>query len=178
METHMVVRQIHKNEFKMVCKAIRNSFFLPKQSWNKPLHEMAYDGLVSQKWTGIGLFTKKKELVAYLDYKERDDTWIEIGICLTIEKYRNQGYMQALFRFLLNMYPRYTIRIGTYENNTAMIHCIKRLGFQEERRVLYDRIDGTSSIYFSKKSVLAIESASQIVSNGGNEYGQVNWVGE
>ena len=158
METHIVARQIHKNEFKMVCKAIRNALFLPKQSWHKPLHEMAYDGLVSQKWTGIGLFTKKKELVAYLDYKHRDDTWIDVGICLTIVKYRNHGYMQVLFLFLLDMYQRYTIRIGTYENNTAMIHCIKRQGFQEERRVLYDRIDGTSTIYFLKKNTAAVKT--------------------
>lgn len=154
MEAYVIVRQIHTSEIDMVCKAIRDAFFPPKRSWRKPLYEMAYKGLISHKWTGIGLFTKQKDLIAYCDYKQKNDTSIEIGICLTIQKYRNHGYMQTLFQFLFNMYPEYSIRIGTYENNTAMIHCINRSGFQEEQRIANDRIDGTSTIYYVRKGVV------------------------
>lgn len=154
MKNHMIARQIRDREIKMVCKAIQDAYFLPKRSWRKPLHEMAYEGLVSQKWTGIGLFTNQKELVAYLDYKRESDAWIEIGICLTIEKYRNQGYMQTLFRFLFDTYPNCSFRICTYEKNAAMIQCIKNSGFQEEHRVVNDRIDGTNTIYYVRKDAV------------------------
>lgn len=102
-------------------------------------------------WTGIGLFTKQKDPIAYCDYKQKSDTSIETGICLTIQKYRNHGYIQTLFQFLFDMYPEYSIRIGTYENNTAIIHCINRSGFQKEQRIADDRIDGTSTIYYVRK---------------------------
>lgn len=153
MMAYAIARQIYGNEIKMVCKAIQDAFFLPKRSWRKPLHEMAYEGLMSRKWTGIGLFTRQKELVAYLDYKRENDTWIEIDICLTIEKYRNQGYMQSLFRFLFDTYPNCSFRICTYEKNAAMIQCINRLGFRENHRLTNDRIDGTCTIYYTKTPI-------------------------
>lgn len=172
MESYVIVRLVHKNEIRMVCQAIRDAYFLPKRSWNKPLHEMAYSGLLSQKWTGIGLFTKANEILAYLDYKQVGQTFIEIGICLTIEKFRNRGYMHTLFQFLFDTYPEYSFRIGTYENNDAMIHCIKSFGFQEERRVTNDRIDGTSTIYYIRKEVATNETGHYYALHGDIRLGQ------
>lgn len=68
--------------------------------------------------------------------------------------YRNQGYMQTLFRFLCDTYLNCSFRICTYEKNAAMIQCIKNSGFQEEHRVVNDRIDGTNTIYYVRKDAV------------------------
>ena len=143
------IREVDKREIPMICQMIEKIYFLPKVTWQTSLSDMASNGLQSGKWKGIGLYNMQDELMAYLDYKVKDEA-IEIGICFTIEEYRNNHLMRELIQFLVEKNSNMTIEIGTYEKNRSMRRCCERLGFKEKERKA-DRIDGTNSIYYELK---------------------------
>ena len=146
------IRPIKEDEFLLVRDIISRTKFLPKWSWPEELCDMAYGGLISGKWTGIGCFSDQNELMAYLDYKEHLDGEIEVGIVFTREYYQGRGIMKLMLKFLMARFPKNDITIGTYERNGGMICCIQSLGFEEESRQENDRIDGSATIHYRHTS--------------------------
>ena len=147
------VRQVKLSEFKGIRELIKskrewqeNAWI--KRSWEKSIWDMAYDGLLSGKWVGLGYFDHDGTLMAYLDYKEHASSVIEIGICMTVDQYTNRGLMQALLKYVISSFSNREIIIGTSEQNKAMIACIEHVGFYEDFRVEQDRIDGSASIHY------------------------------
>lgn len=143
-----IIRPIKDSEYEMIRDNIREYYFLPKYKWTKPLHEMAYDGLMSKKWRGIGAFDSNEKLLSYLDYKEHTESKVEIGIGMTQEEYRGCGLMGLMLRFLIARYPGCEIIVGTYEGNARMIRCLEHTGFVEDHRIFGDRVDGSTSIHY------------------------------
>lgn len=146
-----MIRIIEIGEFELVRELIRNTNFLRKRSCPKPLCDMAVDGLSQKVWTGFGIFNATGELISYLDYKVVSSDLVEVGICVTRKDYRGQGLMKILLCYLIEKYPKFEIKIGTYENNQPMIDCIQATGFLEDYRVLNDRVDGSASIHYKRK---------------------------
>ncbi len=142
----MKIREIHKEEFEMIAAQIAEIYFLPKITWTTTLSNMALSGLTSGKWTGVGIFDDKDELMAYLDYKVKENS-VEIGICYTLEQYRNNHLMSKLLKYVMDEYPDTRFEMGTYEANIAMRKCCEGLGYKETHRKK-DRIDGTYSVYY------------------------------
>lgn len=150
MSRASTIRLVKREEFIQVREAIRCSYFLAKHSWPKPLCEMAYNGLSQGKWIGYGCFNECEELMSYLDYKEKTSGEIEVGICLTQERYQGCGLMKLMLKFLIARYPDQEITIGTYDRNAGMICCISSVGFEEELKIPDDRIDGSTSIHYRR----------------------------
>lgn len=145
----MTLRFLHSSaDFYAAQTLIHRSQFLAKKSWSKPLDEMAIEGLSSHIWIGVGLFDENGRLISYLDYKYAAPDQIELGICCTAADHRRKGYMAMLLHKVISENQDITFRIGTYEGNSAMIHCILSTGFIEEFTIANDRIDGRSSIHF------------------------------
>lgn len=147
------LRQVKLSEFKEIRELIKskrewqeNAWI--KRSWRKSIWDMAYDGLLSGKWIGLGCFDHDGTLMAYLDYKEHVSSVIEIGICMTVDQYTNCGLMQTMLKYVISSFPSREIIIGTSEQNKAMIACIERVGFYNDFRVEQDRIDGSASIHY------------------------------
>lgn len=140
------IREIRKEEYTVIAGQISEIYFLPKITWKTTLSNMALSGLTCGRWTGVGLFNANGQLMAYLDYKIKEDS-IEIGICYTLEKYRNNHMMSKLLSCVMAKYPGTRFEMGTYEANTPMRKCCEGLGFTETHRKK-DRIDGTDSVYY------------------------------
>lgn len=145
-----IIRPVKTTEFSSVRDAIAKNYFLEKHSWNKPLSEMAYDGLKQGKWIGIGCFSGSDEIMSYCDYKEHKNGKIEVGICFTTETYRGRGLAKLMLHYLIVGFPSQEITIGTAESNVSMIACIQKMGFQEEYRVPNDRVNGKASIHYRR----------------------------
>lgn len=142
------IRRVKPSEYSSIKNLISNSYFLAKHSWTKPLSEMAYDGLMQEKWVGYACFNERKDVMSYIDYKEHKDGVVEIGICFTTDQYRGIGLAKLMLHFLFTLFPNREITIGTSESNKNMISCIHHMGFQEECRIPNDRINGESSIHY------------------------------
>lgn len=147
MQSH-TIRRVNPNEFFTIRNLISNSYFLAKHSWTKPLSEMAYEGLMQEKWLAYACYNECEDVMSYIDYKEHKDGVIEIGICFTVEQYRGIGLAKLMLQFLFALFPNREITIGTAECNKNMISCIQHMGFQEESRVPNDRVNGDASIHY------------------------------
>lgn len=145
-----IIRPIKTTEFSNARDAIAKNYFLEKYSWQKPLSEMAYDGLTQGKWIGLGCFNESEELVSYCDYREHENGIVEIGICFTRETYRGRGLAKLMLHYLIAGFPNRPLTIGTAEGNHNMIACIQKMGFQEEYRVPNDRVNGNASIHYRR----------------------------
>lgn len=142
---------IERNDFESVRRLIKNSSFLAKKSWPKPLCDMAIDGLCQEVWTGYGIFDTGHELLSYLDYQVRSPDLVEVGICCTREDNRRQGLMKSLLYHLIEANSHCEIIIGTAEHNQPMINCIQSIGFLEDFMVYDDRVDGSASIHYKRR---------------------------
>ena len=147
------IRKVKQSEFSKIRDLIKSKKEWRerawiKRSWQKNIWDMAYDGLLSGKWVGLGFFDDNEAIMTYLDYKEHTSGIIEIGICMTIDKYANHGLMQSMLRFIISTFSDREIIIGTSEQNKAMIACIEHVGFCEDFRVNLDRLDGSASMHY------------------------------
>lgn len=132
--------------------------FLPKASWNEPICEMLYNGLVSRRWYGIALFTKTlntdkrnadKEIpISYIDFQMTRKYEIELGIAFCNPEFRNKGLTSSLLYLLKLIYPDMPLIGGTYEENKKMLYCYKKWSFVPNGFTKEDRIDGTDTLKF------------------------------
>ncbi len=141
----VAISEIGPSQYEEVHNFAKQIVFLDKISWEMPLHEMLLQGLQSRKWHGIAAFDSHGQMMAYLDYKICD-AYVEIGICFTINTFRNLGLMQKLLTYVLDRFPGQMIKIGTYEKNAPMRQCCEKMGFEVVDKK-QDRVDGSCSIY-------------------------------
>lgn len=128
----------HKDEF-------RN-----KVSWKgKELFEMLDNGLKSGVWTAYGYRTPSGELAAYLDYKIRTDSDLELGIQLTDPAYRKKHIASSLVYLFMLMFADSRVVTGTYEENRGMRKVLTDCGFKPH--VFYDPVNKLSTSYIRER---------------------------
>lgn len=121
--------------------------FHDKRSWEGVhIGDMAFDGLLTEKWTAYGYFDPNGNLIGYLDAKIRVDGGVELGILLTDNQYRGMQLASSLIYFFKFLFPHSRLFGGTYEENTAMRKTFKTTNFNQI--LYYDRHTGrmTSTI--------------------------------
>ena len=134
---------------------------------------MIENGLNSHKWTAYGYYNESGRLIAYLDYKFRLDTYIELGAALTNPGHRKKGLVASLIFFLQLKYTHFDFYAGTYEENISMRSVLTGCGFKNNNfydkyghktnkireRINPDVTEGpnqyTNSLYFVATSLLA-----------------------
>lgn len=150
------------------------SEFQRKRSWRgRKLSDMAWDGLITNKWNAYGYFDPQGKLIAYLDVKIRIDGSAELGILLVDTACRQMGLASSLMFFYEIMFAPCRIFGGTYETNKKMRNTFLATGFvqiwyynsktKERVPMLKERInedypddpemDG-NSVYFCAESLL------------------------
>lgn len=112
--------------------------FLPKITWRNndySIYKMSEKGLKSgRKWRALAYFKKyggKERLISYVDYKQRIDGNIELGVALSNDKYRGGGLVTSIIYYhILNNFfaPIFT---GTYDKNKPMKDILKNCGFTD-----------------------------------------------
>lgn len=112
--------------------------FLPKVTWknnNYSIYQMSIKGLkTGKKWRALAYFKKyngQEHLISFVDYKQRIDSNIELGIALSNDKYRGSGLVTSLIYYhILNNFfaPMFT---GTYDTNKPMKDILKNCGFTD-----------------------------------------------
>lgn len=64
--------------------------FRRKRKWKASITEMCRNGLKGiKKWTAYGIYDQEGEILAYIDYKVRTDTYIELGTALVCDELRD-----------------------------------------------------------------------------------------
>ena len=106
------------------------SEFQRKRSWRgRKLSDMAWDGLITNKWNAYGYFDPQGKLIAYLDVKIRIDGSAELGILLVDTACRQMGLASSLMIFYEIMFAPCRIFGGTYETNKKMRNTFLATGF-------------------------------------------------
>lgn len=138
----LVMRKLMPEDFPQAVHFIKEhlSEFRPKKSWGlRTLDEMAENGLKCSIWTAYGIYDGDT-LVAYLDYKQRFDTDIELGIALVTPQMRGNNLVVALIDYLRLKFPMNGFFAGTYEENEKMKNTLLKTSFEEN--LFYDFASG------------------------------------
>lgn len=170
------LRRVQKDDIPAIVHFIRmhHTEFKPKASWNgRNIEDMAENGL-KEKWTGYAYFYKDSgSPAAYLDYKMRVDSDIELGIALTEKRSRKQALASGLINLFRLMFPNQRLFTGTYEENNAMRASLEKNNFRPNlffdtksgitTNIVRERIDPadpqnklkyTNSVYYYCNSLL------------------------
>lgn len=138
----LVMRKLMPEDFPQAVRFIKEHLleFRPKKSWGlRTLDEMAENGLKCSIWTAYGIYDGDT-LVAYLDYKQRFDTDIELGIALVAPQMRGNNLVVALIDYLRLKFPMNGFFAGTYEENEKMKNTLLKTSFEEN--LFYDFVSG------------------------------------
>lgn len=105
--------------------------FRKKVCWKEDLAEMVHRGLDTEIWTGYAYYTADGFIVAYLDYKVRSDSNIELGTEITIPKYRRKSLATGLINLFRLRFMNSCLFSGTFEENEGMRRVFEKTGFKE-----------------------------------------------
>lgn len=159
------VRRLEKEDYAQayVFLQMHEAEFRRKIAWgDRKLADMVYNGLTMQyeKWTAYGVF-HGKELISYLDYKQRVDGYIELGVGLTEEKERGRGWTAALILYLRIKFAYNPFCGGTHFYNISMRHSFEAAGFHGATRRMDrtadpadTRCDANCTIYHEASALL------------------------
>lgn len=137
------IRSLEPIDYIKVHDLVAKTPFLARKSWGRPLADIALDGITCGSWMPLGIF-HGEDLVSYVDYKLKENR-VEIGISVTEEMYRRQGYASILMRYLFDEYSdKYFVTMCAVQNRPQMT-LLSHLGFVLEHYTLADRIDGTDT---------------------------------
>lgn len=163
------LRRLEKEDYAQayVFLQTHETEFRRKIAWgDRKLADMAYNGLTMQreKWTAYGVF-RGKELISYLDYKQRVDGYIELGVGLTEEKERGRGWTAALILYLRIKFAYNPFCGGTHYYNISMRHSFEAAGFHGATRRMDrtadptdTRRDATCTIYHEAEALLKTDT--------------------
>lgn len=152
------LRRLEKEDYAQayVFLQTHEAEFRRKIAWgDRKLADMAYNGLTMwhEKWTAYGVF-RGKDLISYMDYKQRVDGYIELGVGLTEEKERGRGWTAALILYLRIKFAYSPFCGGTHFYNISMRHSFEAAGFHGATRrmdrtidPMDTRCDATCTIY-------------------------------
>lgn len=111
--------------------ALHKEKFHPKASWHgKSIDQLVENGLSIEKWSAYGYYENDK-LIAYLDYKFRADSSVELGAALVDPDYQKKGLCSSLIYLCRLIFPLSELTSGTYEENKEMIKVFLNTGFKE-----------------------------------------------
>lgn len=90
-----------------------------------------------------------EEIAGVVMYRELPQAW-EISLVATHPKFRKQGYMNYLFKHLINAKSREReLWLEVHEENVAAQKLYEKLGFKETRRRPRYYKDGATAILYS-----------------------------
>ena len=126
--------RVEKGDYEQARTFIQNhiSEFKPKCSWRgRLLSDMALDGLKKEIWTAYAYYDEAGNMISYLDYKQRSDSEVELGIQLTLPACRQRYFATGLINFFCLRFMDNRIFAGTYEENAEMRCTLLKCGFHD-----------------------------------------------
>jgi len=126
--------RVEKSDYEQARVFIQDHIleFKPKCTWKgRLLSDMALNGLKKEIWTAYAYYDEAGSMIAYLDYKQRSDSEVELGIQLTSPTYRQRYFATGLLNFFCLKFMDNRIFAGTYEENAEMRCTLLKCGFQD-----------------------------------------------
>lgn len=132
-ENPYILKRVESNDYSQVKHLIDlyRDEFRTKIWWDEDLTEMVYHGLDTEIWTGYAYYTVDGFIAAYLDYKIRSDSNIELGTEITIPKYRRKSLATGLINLFRFRFMNSCFFSGTFEENVGMRRVFEKTGFKE-----------------------------------------------
>ena len=127
------LKRVEANDYSQVKHLIGlyRDEFRTKIGWKEDLTEMVYHGLDTEVWTGYAYYTADGFIAAYLDYKIRSDSNIELGTEITLPKYRRKNLATGLINLFRFRFMNSCLFSGTFEENEGMRRVFEKTGFKE-----------------------------------------------
>lgn len=126
--------RVEKGDFEQAKVFIHDHIteFKPKCTWKgRLLSDMALNGLKKEIWTAYAYYDETGRMIAYLDYKQRSDSEVELGIQLTSPEFRQRYFATGLLNFFCLKFMDNRLFAGTYEENAEMRCTLLKCGFQD-----------------------------------------------
>lgn len=127
------LKRVEANDYNQVKHFINlyKDEFRTKISWDEELSKMVHHGLDTEIWTGYAYYTADGFIAAYLDYKIRSDSNIELGTEITIPNYRRKSLATGLINLFRFRFMNSCLFSGTFEENVGMRRVFEKTGFKE-----------------------------------------------
>lgn len=129
-----ILSRVEKGDYEQAQTFIQNHIleFKPKCTWSgRLLSDMALNGLKKEIWTAYAYYNEDGSMIAYLDYKQRSDSEVELGIQLTSPEYRQKYFATGLLNFFCLKFMDNRLFAGTYEENAEMRCTLLKCGFKD-----------------------------------------------
>lgn len=129
-----ILSRVEKGDYEQAQAFIQDHIleFKPKCTWRgRLLSDMVLNGLKNEIWTAYAYYNKDGNMIAYLDFKQRCDSEVELGVQLTSTEYRQKYFATGLLNFFCLKFMDNRIFAGTYEENAEMRCTLLKCGFKE-----------------------------------------------
>lgn len=126
------LRRVESRDINKIYEFVKGSHdeFREKVSWRgRNIEDMTLNGLKKEVWTGYAYFYSNGKPAAYVDYKLRVDSDIEMGVALTDKTSRKKSLSTELINYCRLMFMSQRLFTGTYEENIAMRKTLENCGF-------------------------------------------------
>lgn len=126
------LRRVESRDINKIYEFVKGSHdeFREKVSWRgRNIEDMTLNGLKKEVWTGYAYFYSNGKPAAYVDYKLRVDSDIEMGVALTDKTSRKKSLSTGLINYCRLMFMSQRLFTGTYEENIAMRKTLENCGF-------------------------------------------------